>query len=196
MIVGLTGAIGSGKTTVAGMLARHGAVVIDSDVIAREVVQPPSPVFDAIRRAFGDAVVSADGRLDRRALGRIVFADPGKRATLNDLTHPAILKRVLELLAQQPPSAIVVVVVPLLFESHFDQSCQAVVAVVASRPVRSARLQARGLPQTEIDARIAAQMTDEEYAQRSTIVLRNDGDRQALRGAVDDLWGRLREISG
>ncbi|MDQ6780084.1 MAG: dephospho-CoA kinase [Candidatus Eremiobacteraeota bacterium] len=193
MIIGLTGAIGSGKTTVADMLAQHGAVVIDSDAIARDVVRPPSPVLDAIRREFGDAFVSADGTLDRRALGRAVFADRAKRAKLNDLTHPAILKRVLELLAQQPASAIVVVVVPLLFESHFDQSCEAVVAVVASRSVRSARLRARGLPQAEIEARIAAQMSDEEYAQRSAIVLRNDGDLQALRGAVDALWGRLRE---
>ena len=193
MIIGLTGAIGSGKTTVADMLAQHGAVVIDSDAIAREVVQPPSPVLDGIRREFGDTVVSPDGTLDRRALGRIVFADAAKRATLNALTHPAILKRVLELVAQQPPSAIVVVVVPLLFESHFDQSCHTVVAMVASAPVREARLRARGLPQAEIDARIAAQMSDEEYAQRSTIMLRNDGDLQSLRVAVDALWGRLRK---
>lgn len=192
MIIGLTGAIGSGKSTVADMLAQHGAVIIDSDAIAREVVRPPSPVLDAIRREFGDAVAGARGSLDRRALGRIIFADPAKRAKLNELTHPAILKRVLERIAQQPASAIVVVVVPLLFESHFDQNCQAVVAVVAQPAVRSARLRARGLPQAEVDAQIAAQMSDEEYARRSTIVLRNEGDLQTLRAAVDALWDRLR----
>src|SRR5579872_2136819 len=174
------------------MFAQHGAVVIDTDLIAREVVQPPSPVLDSIRREFGDGVLRSDGSLDRSALGRIVFRDPVKRKTLNELTHPAILKRVLTIIAAQPVDAVVVVVVPLLFESHFEQNCHAVVAVVASPDARRQRLRKRDdLPPGEIDARIGAQMSDAEYAQRSAIVLHNNGDIRALQRSVDGLWADL-----
>lgn len=174
------------------MLAEHGAVIIDTDVLARDVVQPPSPILDSIRREFGDAVIRPDGSLDRPALGRIVFRDVAKRQKLNQLTHPAILKRVLSIIGQQSADAVVVVVVPLLFESNFESNCDAVLAVVASPDVRRARLMARDdLSAAEIDARIGAQMSDADYEQRSAMVLHNNGDVPELQRLVDKLWTQL-----
>ena len=192
MIVGLTGGIGSGKSTVAAMLAQHGAVIIDTDAIAREVVQPPSPVLETIRAHFGPGVMNADGTLNRTALGRLVFRDDAQRQKLNELTHPAILKRVLALVGQQPANAVVVVVVPLLYESNFEKNCQLVVAVVAAPESRRRRLTARDrLSPAEIEARMRTQLSDADYEQRSAIILRNDGDVAQLRDAVAALWRRL-----
>jgi len=195
LIVGLTGGIGSGKSTVAAMLAQHGAVIIDTDAIAREVVQPPSPVLEAIGACFGPDVMNADGTLNRTALGRLVFRDDAQRQKLNALTHPAILKRVLALVGQQPANAVVVVVVPLLYESNFEKNCQVVVAVVAAPESRRRRLTARDrLSPAEIEARMRTQLSDADYEKRSAIILRNDGDVAQLRDAVATLWRRLAPI--
>lgn len=193
MIIGLTGGIGAGKSTVATMFADLGAVVIDTDAIAREVVEPPSPVLDAIKAEFGPGVIGPDGRLLRDALGRIVFADQAKRARLNQLMHPAILKRTLEKIASYPPSAKVVVVVPLLFESGFERNCAAVVAVVADAAVRLARVAVRDeLTPEEVDARMSAQLPDAEYERRATTVVRNNGEIGDLRTQVAEAWTSLR----
>jgi len=192
LIIGLTGGIGAGKSTVARMLAERGAVIIDTDAIAREVVQAPSRVLDTIREEFGDSVIRPDGTLDRAALGRIVFHDETKRKKLNALTHPAILKRVLSLIGQQPADAIVVVVVPLLFESNFEKNCQAVIAVIASPAVRRSRLMARDdLSASEIEARMRSQIDEKEYEKRGARLLRNDGSTADLQSAVAELWNRL-----
>jgi dephospho-CoA kinase len=192
MIIGLTGGIGSGKTTVAALLAKKGAFVIDTDVIAREVVEPNSPALEAIQREFGDHVIRADGTLDRAALARLIFGDETKRIKLNELTHPEILKRVLALMGTQPPEALVVAVVPLLFESGFDRSCDHTVAVVAPPDVRRARLQERdGISGTEVEARMKAQLPDGEYERRAEHVIRNEGNLTALGREVDRLWEAL-----
>lgn len=192
MIIGLTGGIGSGKTTVAELFARRGASVIDTDVIAREAVEPPSPVLDSIRREFGDGVFAPDGTLDRLALARTIFADEAQRAKLNGLTHPEILKRVLDRISAAPPDAIVVVVVPLLFESHFERNCNQVVAVVAPADLRRQRLQERdGLSATEIEARMRAQLPDAEYERQADVVIRNDGNLTALGREVERAWEKL-----
>lgn len=192
MIIGLTGGIGAGKSTIARMLAERGAVIIDTDAIAREVVQAPSRVLDTIRKEFGDSIIRPDGTLNRAALGRIVFHDETKRQKLNALTHPAILKRVLSLIGQQPADAIVVVVVPLLFESNFEKNCQAVIAVIASPAVRRSRLTARDdLSLSEIEARMRSQIDEKEYKKRGARLVRNDGSEAELQSAVDELWNRL-----
>jgi dephospho-CoA kinase len=201
MIIGLTGGIGSGKTTVAALFAQKGAFVIDTDLIAREVVQTDSPILEAIQREFGDEVIRSDGELDRTALARIIFADDAKRAKLNALTHPEILKRVLALIGAQPPDAIIVVVVPLLFESGFDRSCDRSVAVVASPELRRHRLQERdGLSVSEVEARMRAQLPDAEYEKRADIVIRNEDNLTALGREVDRAWltltGAARAESG
>ena len=192
MIIGLTGGIGSGKTTVAALFAQKGAVVIDTDLIAREIVHAGSPILDAIRREFGDTVVAPSGELDRSSLARLIFSEPDKRARLNELTHPEILKRVLTLIGAQPPDAVVVVVVPLLFESGFDRSCDRSVAVVASPEVRRERLQERdGISGSDVEARMRAQLPDAEYERRADVVVRNEGNLTALGREVDRAWERL-----
>ena len=195
MVIGITGGIGSGKSTVAALLAKRGAHIIDTDAIAREVVQPPSPVLDAIAYEFGSEVLAADGSLDRAALARIVFADPRKRERLNELTHPAIRAETLARIAAAPQGALVAVVVPLLFESGFDAHCDAVISVVADPALRAQRAVARDVAAREdIAARMNAQLTDQEYEQRATHVIRNDGDPAQLELEVDSVWRSL--VSG
>ena len=197
MIVGLTGGIGAGKSAVARRLERHGAVVIDTDAIAREVVEPNSPVLERIRDAFGPSVLRGDGRLDRAALAKVVFADQARREILNQITHPEILKRVLARIGTYPPSAVVVVVAPLLYESGFDRNCDAVVAVTAPEELRVDRVMRRdGANAEDVRPRIRAQLDEEERAARATFVVPNEGDEAALDGAVEDLWNRLRDASG
>jgi dephospho-CoA kinase len=192
MIVGLTGGIGSGKTVVAKMFADRGAVVIDTDRVAREVVEPPSEVLDRIHDEFGPGVLTPDGRLDRGAVAKMVFADERKRSRLNEITHPAILKRVLAEIGRQAPSAVVVVVAPLLFESGFDRNCQAVVAVAAPETVRLRRVIDRDrLTDPDARARMRTQMPDAEYERRATVVIRNEGDTAALAREVDLAWEAL-----
>jgi dephospho-CoA kinase len=192
MIVGLTGGIGSGKTTVAALLGQKGAFVIDTDAIAREVVCPPSPLLEALQREFGAGIIDADGRLDRTVLARIIFSDEGKRAKLNELMHPEILKRVLSLIGAQPASRVIVVVVPLLFESKFESNCDVVVAVVAPPDVRRQRIAERdGLTTGEIEARMRAQLPDAQYERRANIVVHNDGNLTALGREVDRAWEQI-----
>ena len=192
MIVGLTGGIGAGKSTVANMLAHRGAVVIDTDAVAREVVEPPSPVLDRIREEFGAHVIGEDGALDRAALAKIVFADEAKRRRLNELTHPEILKRVLARIGGYAPSAIVVVIVPLLFESNFDRNCNKTVAVVAPEHVRLRRVAERdGIGESDVRARMRAQLPDAEFETRADYVIHNAGDEAALEREVDAVWSAL-----
>jgi dephospho-CoA kinase len=192
MVIGLTGGIGSGKSTVAALFAAHGARIVDTDQVAREVVEPGSPVLDAISYEFGTGVLTPDGKLDRAALGRIVFADPRKRELLNQLTHPAIRARALELIGEPRPDEVVVVVVPLLFESGFDEHCERTVAVVADQGVRLTRVAARdAVSEEHVAARISAQLPDDEYERRADHVIRNDGDQGHLRRQVEELWPKL-----
>lgn len=192
MLIGITGGIGSGKSTVAALFAKRGAQIIDTDAIAREVVEPPSPVLDAIGREFGGDVLLPDGTLDRAALARLVFADPRKRERLNQLSHPAITAVTLERIAAAPPGSVVVVIVPLLFESGFDSRCDAVISVVADPVLREQRARARDRAAADdVAARISAQLTDQEYEQRATHVIRNDGDLTRLELQVDDIWRKL-----
>jgi dephospho-CoA kinase len=194
LIVGLTGGIGSGKTTVAALFAQKGAVVIDTDIIARDVVAAPGPLLDAVRHAFGDAVIGPDGRLDRPALARLIFSDEAKRNKLNELMHPAILKRVLSAIGAAPPGAVVVVVVPLLFEARFEGNCDHVVAVVASPELRRQRIAERdGLTGTEIEARMRAQLPESEYEKRADILVRNDGNLTSLGREVDAAWKKIND---
>lgn len=192
MVIGLTGGIGSGKSTVAALFAARGARIVDTDAIAHDVVQPGSPVLDAISYEFGTGVLAADGSLDRKALARIVFADPRKRELLNGLTHPAIRARALELIGEPATDEMVVVVVPLLFESGFDAHCDKTIAVVADPDVRLTRAATRdAVPEQDVAARISAQLSDDEYAQRADHVIRNDGDQERLRSQVEELWPKL-----
>jgi dephospho-CoA kinase len=189
--VGLTGGLGSGKSTVAAMLAEHGAVIIDADAIAADVVRAGSPGFDAVVARFGDDVVGADGELDRARLAEIVFSDDAALYALNEIVHPLVAEQSAQLMAGVPEDAVVVYDVPLLAENDLAGGFDVVVVVEADRPTRLGRLAARGLPEAQAEARIAVQASDEQRRAIADEVLRNDGSRETLAAQVDALWQRL-----
>lgn len=189
--VGLTGGIGSGKSTVARLLAEHGALVIDADRIAREVVEPGQPALAEIARRFGDDVIAPDGRLDRGALAAIVFADTAALSDLNEITHPRIAQRTAELIDAAPDDAVVVYDMPLLVENDLADSWDVVIVVEADRDVRVSRLIQRGLDEADIEARMNRQATDEQRRAVADIVLDNSGDLRMLEQTVDGAWSQI-----
>ena len=194
--VGLTGGIGSGKSTVAAMLAARGAVVIDSDTLAREAVAPGTPGFDAIVRAFGHEVV-VDGDLDRPALAAIVFADPERRAALEAIVHPEVARRSTEIVAAHADADDVVVLdSPLLIETGRHRDVELVIVVSAESETQIARLVARGMAEPDARARLSAQMPLAEKAAVADVVLDNEGTVADLEGQVDRLWRDLSIPSG
>jgi len=197
ILVGLTGGIGSGKSTVAGMLAKRGAVVLDADRFARVAIEPGSPGFAKVLESFGDGVRGPDGSIDRDALARVVFADPAKRRRLEAITHPEVARLFAEATAPyRDTDTIVVYDVPLLVENGLEGMFDTVVVVTAPEDVRSERLTTdRGMSATAVRDRIASQATDEERAKVATFVIENDGSLDDLRGRVDELWQRLRSLS-
>lgn len=194
-ILGLTGGIAAGKSVVARRFAALGAVVVDADVLAREVVEPGTPALEAIRDRFGDAVIAADGSLDRQALAAIVFSDASARSDLNGITHPAVRQRSHELFAAAEtadPDAVVVYDVPLLVEGTRRDEFDSVIVVHADREVRLRRLiELRGMSQDEAARRIDAQATDEERLAVADFVIDANGSLDDTLGAVDRLWAAL-----
>ncbi|HEX6310743.1 MAG TPA: dephospho-CoA kinase [Acidimicrobiia bacterium] len=193
LLVGLTGGIGAGKSTVADLLARKGAVLVDADEVARAVVEPGEPAFDALVERFGPEVVGADGRLDRAAVAKLAFADEQSRKDLEGITHPAINTEFTRRVLEAPPDSIVVLDVPLLTESQQarERPYEAVIVVEAPREVRLGRLEQRGVPRADAERRMAAQASDEERRAIATYVVDNSGDLAALERQVDDLWADL-----
>jgi dephospho-CoA kinase len=195
-IVGLTGGIAAGKSFVARRLSELGAVVVDADVLAREVVEPGTPGLDAIRSRFGDGVIAADGSLDRPALAAIVFSDAAARADLNAITHPAVRQRSHELFAAAAaadPDAIVVYDVPLLAEGSRRDEFDRILVVHADRDERMRRLvELRGMAADEAARRIDAQASDEERLALADDVIDTNGTPEQTIAQVDALWERLR----
>lgn len=191
--VGLTGGIGAGKSTAARRLAERGAVLIDADVIAREVVEPGTPGLRAVVREFGASILAADGTLDRTRLGALVFADDERRGALNAIVHPLVYARRTELVEQAPPDAVVVEDVPLLVENGLGSAYHLVVVVAAPGAERVRRLGSdRGMSEDDAWARVRAQATDEARRAAADVWLDNTGDPSELVAAVDELWdGRL-----
>lgn len=192
--MGLTGNIGSGKSSVARLLAEHGALVIDADDLARQATSEPE-VLKRVSDELGAHLVK-DGQLDRRAVATAVFADPQARAVLNSIVHPWVGLRRLQLqaqaLGQVEPPPVIVHDVPLLFEVGLDRSVDVTVVVTAPLGVRAARVQTRsGLSEDEVRQRDAAQMPQEEKAARADYVLDNSGDEAELAREVARLWPEL-----
>jgi dephospho-CoA kinase len=186
--IGLTGGIGSGKSTVAGRLAEHGAVVIDADKIAREVVEPGTDGLAEVRAAFGDDVIS-DGALDRAKLAAKVFTDETARATLNGIVHPRIRTRTTELMVAAPDDAIVVHDVPLLVEAHLGAAYHLVLVVDAPEDVRVHRVvHNRGMPEEDARARIRAQAGEADRRAAADVWLDNSGTPDEVLAEVDALW--------
>jgi dephospho-CoA kinase len=186
--IGLTGGIGSGKSTVSALLAARGAHVVDADVLAREVVAPDTPGLAAVVEAFGDGVLTAEGALDRPALAAVVFADPEARARLDGIVHPLVRARSVELVSGLPADAVVVNDVPLLVETGQAGAYDLVLVVEADLETRVARLVQRGLTEADARARIAAQATDEQRRAVADVVLDNCGTPEELAEQVDRFW--------
>ncbi len=194
LLVGLTGGIGSGKSTVARMLEERGAVVFDADALAREAVEPGTPGHDAVVERFGANVLAPGGELDREALASIVFADPAARRDLEAIVHPEVRRLLAEgCEAYQGSDRIVVFSAPLLVETGMHTAFE--VLVVVSAPVQTQierLLRDRAMSEEQVRARIAAQAPLEEKAAVADVIVDNDGTLEELRGQVDGLWNDLR----
>ncbi|MEE1823362.1 dephospho-CoA kinase [Streptomyces sp. BE20] len=191
--IGLTGGIGAGKSEVSRLLAAHGAVIVDSDVIAREVVAPGTDGLKAVAAEFGPGVLAADGSLDRPALGAIVFADPERLAALNAIVHPLVRARSAELEAAASPDAVVVHDVPLLAENGLAPLYDLVIVVDAEDGVRIDRLvRLRGMAEEEARARMAAQASRADRLAIADVVIDNSGPLTGLAPRVADVWSELK----
>lgn len=197
LLVALTGGIASGKSTVAARLAEHGAVVVDADRIAREVVEPGEPALARIAEAFGAHLIGPDGALDRAALGSVVFGDPEKRVQLNAITHPAVLERSRERFAQaaeRDPQAVVVYDIPLLVETGRTDQFDVIVVVHASTQTRIRRMmELRGMSREEALHRINSQATETDRLAIADVVIDADGSIDETLRQTDELWEQLRE---
>lgn len=193
-VIGLTGGIASGKSVVAARLAELGAVRIDADQLAREVVEPGMPALARIAKEFGPGVIAADGSLDRQALGAIIFRDAEKRAALNAITHPAVWARALELIAAAgaaDPHAVVVYDVPLLIEASAERplSFDLIVVVHADAEIRIDRMvELRGMTREEATHRLNSQATDAERLAIADVVIDSNGTLEQTLQQADELW--------
>jgi dephospho-CoA kinase len=193
LLVGLTGGIGSGKSTVARLLERHGAVVIDADQLAREAVEKGGPGFERVVDAFGSSVLTTAGDLDRSALAARIFSDPVQKATLEAIVHPEVARRFSESVDRyRATDRVVVYVTPLLVELGLAPAFDAVIVVTASPHLRVSRVASdRGLSPDEVRRRMAAQATDDQRAEVADVLIDNDGSLAELAPQVDRLWGDL-----
>jgi dephospho-CoA kinase len=191
--VGLTGGIGAGKSTVARLFAERGAVVVDSDLLAREVVAPGTDGLAEIVAAFGDAILQPDGSLDRPALGAIVFSDPDALKVLEGITHPRIQAESARLIdaAEAAGAPVLIHDIPLLVESGATENFEDIVVVEAPDEVRLARLEQRGLPRDQALERMKSQATNEQRRAAATYVIDNGGSLDDLRRQIDRVWAAL-----
>lgn len=193
LLIGLTGGIGSGKSTVSALLASRGAVVVDADAITRELQEPGTPVFDAMVERFGPGIVAADGTLDRQAVADIVFADPEALQALNAIVHPAVGVEIANRLqAEAATDHVVILDVPLLVESGRDDLAELVVVDVDPEIAVRRLVEQRGMREDDARARMARQVSREERLAKADVVIDNSGTLEALTAQVDELWERLR----
>jgi dephospho-CoA kinase len=198
LLVGLTGNIASGKSTVAQLLSERGATIIDADVLARRAVERGSKAFDAIVKRWGTSVLAPDGHLDRAALRRVVFGHPGELEALNDIVHPEVEhlreQRIQD--ARGRGDRVVVCDIPLLFEKKMAERFERIILVDAPRPLRLERLVTdRGLRETEAMDMIAAQMPAELKRARADFVIDNSGTLTQLEQRVNEVWSSLLQDS-
>jgi dephospho-CoA kinase len=189
--LGLSGGIGSGKSTVAKIFADLGAVVIDADAISREVLEPGQIGYENTILTFGESVLSESGSIDRKKLAELVFQNPAQLAKLEAIIHPAVIARVAQIRESLPASAIVVYDTPLLVEKNLKSQFDKVVIVLADEQIRKDRLVTRGLELPDIDARISNQATDSQRSDVADYIINNDGTLAQLQDNVTKVWNQL-----
>ncbi len=191
MYLGLSGGIGSGKSTVAKILSNLGAVVIDADVIAREVLEPNQAGYQKAIEVFGESILDSDLRIDRKRLAQLVFQNSDELAKLEAIAHPAVIARVAQIRNSLPESTVVVYDTPLLFEKNLQGQFDKVLIVVTDSEHRKARLIERGLELTDIEARIANQATDAQRRTVADFVIENNGSPEQLQDQVTKVWQQI-----
>ena len=191
MYLGLSGGIGSGKSTVAKILSNLGAVVIDADVIAREVLEPNQAGYQKAIEVFGESILDSDLRIDRKRLAELVFQNSDELAKLEAIVHPAVIARVAQIRHSLPESTVVVYDTPLLFEKNLQGQFDKVLIVVTDSEHRKARLIERGLEITDIEARIANQATDAQRRTVADFVIENNGSPEQLQDQVNKVWQQI-----
>ena len=194
LLVGLTGGIGSGKSTFAALLAERGAQVIDADVLGHDALRPGRPAWHSIVDQFGDEILAAGSMtIDRKRLAAIVFADERKRAALNAIVHPEIFRRIADAIDHlRNTDSIVVIDAALVFETGLADSCDVIVVVFSDKKIRADRLmRSRGMTLEQITARMATQTDPAELRDRADIVVNNDGYLEDLAREADRVWAEL-----
>jgi dephospho-CoA kinase len=197
LVVGLTGGIGSGKSTVSALLAKKGAVVVDADAITKELQAPGTPVFTAMVERFGPGIVAPDGGLDRAGVADIVFNDPEALADLNAIVHPAVGAEIMaRMAALGETESVVVLDVPLMVESKRGYPVAGLLVVDVDPEVAVGRLvEQRGMREADVRARMARQATRDERLARADFVIRNEGDLDALAEQVDRAWAWIEGLT-
>ena len=195
LLVALTGGIGSGKSLAGQYFSDLGAIVVDSDQLARDVVERGTPGFDEIVLRFGDSILR-DGAINRKALGEVVFADPQARLDLEAITHPRIRSAFQEIVDTAPEESVIINLIPLLLETSGKDRFDSVIVITAPKELRRNRLLDRGMKSYEIENRISAQASDEDRLAIADYVITNDGDTDHLLRQVENLWEKLLEIRG
>ncbi len=191
MYLGLSGGIGSGKSTVAKILSNLGAVVIDADVIAREVLEPTQAGYQRAIEVFGESILDSDLRIDRKKLAERVFQNSEELAKLEAIVHPAVIARVAQIRNSLPEATVVVYDTPLLFEKNLQGQFDKVLIVVTDSEHRKARLIERGLDIADIEARIANQATDAQRRTVADFVIENNGTPEQLQEQVTKVWQQI-----
>ena len=191
MYLGLTGGIGSGKSTAARMFADLGATVIDADAIAKEVLEPGQLGYESIVNKFGDEILDSSGNVDRSALAAKVFENSAELKELEDIVHPAVASKVLEIRESLPAGVTVIYDTPLLVEKKLQDQFDQVVVVLAPEPLRTQRLIDRGLAERDIAARMSKQATDDQRRAVANFVIDNSGSLAQLRAQVQNVWNQI-----
>ncbi|MEP7003560.1 MAG: dephospho-CoA kinase [Chloroflexota bacterium] len=192
-VVGLTGPIGAGKSTVAALLRELGARVLDADAIAKDEQLRGTTGYSAIVQQFGTEVLGEDKEIDRRTLAGIVFADPRRLTQLERILHPRVISRILEARKMLPDDQVLVVEAIKLIETSLRNACDRVWVVMAPRDQLGSRLAGRGMDEAAVTARLGSQSNEEDFRRAADVVIENDGDRDALRAAVTIAWSKVRE---
>jgi len=190
LVVALTGGIGSGKSTVGQIFAQLGAIVIDSDQLARDVIERGSIGFNEVVAKFGDEILK-NGEIDRQILASLIFKDPAKRSELEQITHPLIRRAFAKMVSSASPDSIVINQIPLLVESNHDYKFDHIITVSASESIRSERLIKRGLTSDQIKQRMGAQATDQMREDIADSVIINEKNEQELTDQVEKIWEQL-----